>query len=50
MTNRHASLHHCRLDTFEGDKETVTVRYRDSMKQDRIAVEELEQFMKDYFQ
>jgi glycyl-tRNA synthetase len=38
------------FDTFEGDKETVTVRYRDSMKQDRIAVEELEQFVKDYFQ
>ena len=37
------------FDTFEGDKETVTVRYRDSMKQDRIAVADLVQFVRDYF-
>jgi glycyl-tRNA synthetase len=35
--------------TFEGEKETVTVRYRDSMKQDRIAVSELESFVQNYF-
>lgn len=35
-------------DTFEGEKETVTVRYRDSMQQERIAIAELEQFVKNY--
>lgn len=37
------------FDTFEGEKETVTIRYRDSMKQDRIAVGELESFVQNYF-
>jgi glycyl-tRNA synthetase len=38
------------FDTFEGDTETVTIRDRDTMKQERIAVSDLEQFVKDYFQ
>jgi len=37
------------FDTFEGDRETVTVRDRDTMKQERIAVDELEKYVKDYF-
>lgn len=37
------------FDTFTGDRETVTVRYRDTMKQDRIAVSELESFVRSYF-
>lgn len=37
------------FDTFTGDNETVTVRYRDSMKQDRIAVSELPNFVRTYF-
>jgi glycyl-tRNA synthetase len=37
------------FDTFEGEKETVTVRYRDSMKQERIEVQELRKFISDYF-
>lgn len=37
------------FDTFEGESETVTIRYRDSMEQIRIAVHELEPFMRKYF-
>ena len=37
------------FDTFEGKYETVTIRYRDSMKQERVAVEDLEGFMRAYF-
>lgn len=37
------------FDTFEGEKETVTVRYRDSMQQDRIAVEDLPRFFREQF-
>jgi len=37
------------FDTFEGDKETVTVRYRDSMQQDRIAVTDLPSFFREQF-
>lgn len=37
------------FDTFEGEKETVTVRYRDSMQQDRIAVDQLPTFFRDQF-
>jgi glycyl-tRNA synthetase len=37
------------FDTFEGAVETVTVRDRDSMKQDRVAVNELGNFIQEYF-
>lgn len=37
------------FDTFENKNQTVTIRYRDSMKQERIAIEDLEGFVKDYF-
>ena len=37
------------FDTFEGSVETVTVRDRDSMKQERVAVSELESFVRDFF-
>ncbi|MBS0616154.1 MAG: glycine--tRNA ligase [Verrucomicrobia bacterium] len=37
------------FDTFEGATETVTVRMRDTMKQERIAVQELSLFVKNYF-
>jgi glycyl-tRNA synthetase len=37
------------FDTFTGDKETVTVRYRDTMKQDRLSVQELPDFVRTYF-
>lgn len=36
------------FDTFTGDTETVTVRYRDTMKQDRLAVKELPAFVRAY--
>ena len=37
------------FDTFEGEKETVTVRDRDSMKQIRLPVDELEDYIQKYF-
>ncbi|MDJ0652114.1 MAG: glycine--tRNA ligase [Simkaniaceae bacterium] len=37
------------FDTFEGKNQTVTIRDRDSMKQERIATKDLENFVKDYF-
>jgi glycyl-tRNA synthetase len=37
------------FDTFEGSKETVTIRHRDTMEQERIAVENLEDFVRRYF-
>ncbi len=37
------------FDTFEGAEESVTVRYRDSMKQERIAVAAIEAFVRNYF-
>jgi glycyl-tRNA synthetase len=37
------------FDTFEGSEESVTVRYRDSMSQERIPVKELEKFVQNYF-
>jgi len=37
------------FDTFEGAEETVTVRYRDSMQQERIAVSQVETFVHSYF-
>lgn len=37
------------FETFEGEYETVTVRHRDSMKQKRIAVAELEDFVEDFY-
>ena len=37
------------FDTFEGERETVTIRDRDTMKQDRISVENLYDYVKNYF-
>ncbi|PWU16491.1 MAG: glycine--tRNA ligase [Chlamydiae bacterium] len=37
------------FDTFENAEETVTIRDRDSMQQQRIAVKELISFIKNYF-
>ena len=38
------------FDTFEGPTaDTVTVRFRDTMKQERIAIKELDLFVKNYF-
>ena len=37
------------FDTFEGERETVTIRNRDTMVQERILVSQLEQFIKDYY-
>lgn len=37
------------FDTFETDPETVTIRNRDSMQQQRIAIEDLPSFVKGYF-
>ena len=37
------------FETFERDNETVTVRDRDTMKQIRIAVNELNDYLVDYF-
>jgi glycyl-tRNA synthetase len=37
------------FETIEKKPPTVTVRYRDSMKQDRIAVDELGAFVENYF-
>ena len=37
------------FDTFENAEETVTIRDRDSMQQQRIAVKELICFIKNYF-
>jgi glycyl-tRNA synthetase len=37
------------FDTFEKDPETVTVRDRDTMKQERIAVKDIEPFVRSYF-
>lgn len=37
------------FDTFEGSRQTVTIRYRDTMQQDRIALSELESFVRNYF-
>ncbi len=37
------------FDTFENPKETVTLRYRDSMEQERIPIADLENFLKNYF-
>jgi len=38
------------FDTFEGPVETVTIRDRDTMKQDRVAISELASVMKAFFQ
>lgn len=38
------------FDTFEGSVETVTVRDRDTMKQERIGVNQLDNFIRDFFQ
>ncbi len=38
------------FDTFEGPEETVTIRYRDSMEQERLAVTDLPGFIHTYFQ
>ena len=37
------------FDTFEGERETVTVRNRDTMVQERIPTDQLEQFIKDMY-
>lgn len=37
------------FDTFEGEKETVTVRNRDNMIQDRIAVSELKSYILTFY-
>jgi glycyl-tRNA synthetase len=37
------------FDTFETNIETVTIRDRDSMQQQRVAVEELSSFVRNYF-
>ena len=37
------------FDTFEGEKETVTIRDRDTMKQIRLGVDELEPYIQKYF-
>lgn len=37
------------FDTFEGSRESVTVRDRDSMEQQRIAIEDLAPFLERYF-
>lgn len=37
------------FDTFEGDQETITVRNRDTMIQERIAVSALSQYVLEYF-
>ena len=37
------------FDTFEGEKETVTIRDRDTMKQIRLGVDELEPYIRKYF-
>jgi glycyl-tRNA synthetase len=36
-------------ETFEGKNETITIRDRDTMAQQRIELNELEAFVKDYF-
>jgi glycyl-tRNA synthetase len=37
------------FDTFEGDKETVTIRHRDTMTQERMGVENLKIYIRDFF-
>jgi glycyl-tRNA synthetase len=37
------------FDTFEGDVETVTIRDRDSMKQQRLPINELKEFIKNFY-
>ena len=37
------------FETFEGDKETVTIRDRDTMKQNRININDLKDYITDYF-
>lgn len=37
------------FDTFEGNEETVTVRNRDSMQQQRIPIRQLKQYIKDFY-
>ncbi len=37
------------FDTFECPSETVTVRYRDTMKQERIPIADIETFIRSYF-
>ncbi|MDR2760541.1 MAG: glycine--tRNA ligase [Rickettsiales bacterium] len=37
------------FDTFEGKKESVTARHRDTMQQERIDADKLEQWIKEYF-
>ena len=37
------------FDTFEKEPETVTVRFRDTMKQERIAVKDIDSFVGSYF-
>ncbi|MBI4669884.1 MAG: glycine--tRNA ligase [Elusimicrobia bacterium] len=37
------------FDTLEDPKETITVRHRDSMKQERVAIADLGNFVKNYF-
>ncbi len=36
------------FQTFEGNEETITVRYRDSMKQERISVNKLTEFITNF--
>jgi glycyl-tRNA synthetase len=36
------------FDTFEGEKETVTIRHRDTMAQDRIAVSDLRTYITNF--
>jgi glycyl-tRNA synthetase len=37
------------FDTFEREKESVTARHRDTMQQERINVDDLKQWIKEYF-
>ena len=37
------------FETFEGEEETVTIRDRDTMEQERIKVKELEYYIINYF-
>lgn len=37
------------FDTFEGDRETVTIRDRDTMQQERVSVADLERYIQNYF-
>lgn len=37
------------FDSFEGAEKTITIRHRDSMEQERIALKDLEKFIKDFY-